>query len=317
MDLAQPAGAADWAATGAMGPNAAYRNQTLQYGDVELTFDESVDFGAVKRLWITATFASLLVFLLFGALPALFAGDPENLSPGLVIAFIVFWVTLLFTRFNEPISEWKTLLEDKAAASSSAYAAVYGSLSRRRIPVTAVPARVRSDITPEVVHNRLVVTSGRYVAYVTVFAYGTSLYVGWTMWRSRPGAVVIGHFVKDLIGSLVNRAGTLNQMLRTDRPRAMREAVHSAAREGVEIAIQGIEVPLASTFGQEPPIQTAPASTGPAAPPTPPAPPTFGHAPGTVPGAAPAGPMPPGTPPMGPPAPPHPSAPQTNGWNGS
>ncbi|GGV18367.1 hypothetical protein GCM10010260_67720 [Streptomyces filipinensis] len=68
MDLAQPAAAAAWAATGAMGPNAAYRNQTLQYGD----------------------------------------------------------------------------------AASSAYAAVYGSLSRRRIPVTAVPARVRSDITPEV-----------------------------------------------------------------------------------------------------------------------------------------------------------------------
>lgn len=126
-----------------------------------------------------------------------------------------------------------------------------------------MPARIRSDIAPEVVHNRLVVTSGRYVAYVTVFAFGTSLYVGWTMWRSRSGAVVIGHFVKDIVASMLNRAGSLNQMLRTDRPRAMREAVHSAAREGVEIAIRGIEVPLAWTFGQEPPVQSAPTPAAP------------------------------------------------------
>jgi hypothetical protein len=322
MDAVRTGGAAgDWAASGAVGPNATYRNQTLQYRDVELTFDESVDFKTIKQLWLVATCSSLLVFLVVGVLPAIFAGSADAMSPGLLISIAIFWLVFLMLRLNEPISEWKTLLEDKAAASSSAYAAIYGSLTRRRIPVTAVPARVRSDIAPEVVHNRLVITSGRYVAYVTVFAYGTSLYVGWTMWRSRPGAVVIGHFLKDIVGSLVNRAGNLNQMLRTDRPRAMREAVHSAAREGVEIAIQGIEVPLASTFGQEPPIEAAaPAS----APPAPPAPPTPGYPPpGPIPGG-PAGPAPAtgpmtGMPTMGPPAPPVPpsSTPHASGWNGS
>lgn len=314
MDTAGSGGPVDWAASGAVGPNVAYRNQTLQYRDVELSFDESVEFKTVRQLWFQAAVASFLVFFVLGLLPALLAGDVDAIGPGLILSITAFWVVFLLVRQNEPISEWKTLLEDKAAASSSAYATIYGALTRRRIPVTAVPARIRSDIAPEVVHNRLVVTSGRYVAYVTVFAYGTSLYVGWTMWRSRSGAVVIGHFVKDVIGSMLNRAGSLNQMLRTDRPRAMREAVHSAAREGVEIAIQGIEVPLASTFGQEPPVQSAPAAqSGPPAPPVYPAPaqPTPGYPPTGPTGHT---PMAPSAPPMAPRAP-H----DTNGqhWNGS
>ncbi|MDX3588078.1 MULTISPECIES: hypothetical protein [Streptomyces] len=316
MDTTGRGSPVDWAASGAVGPNVAYRNQTLQYRDVELSFDESVEFRTVRQLWFQAAVASFLVFFVLGLLPALLAGDVDAVSPGLILSIIAFWLVFLLVRQNEPISEWKTLLEDKAAASSSAYATIYGALTSRRIPVSAVPARIRSDIAPEVVHNRLVVTSGRYVAYVTVFAYGTSLYVGWTMWRSRSGAVVIGHFVKDVVGSMLNRTGSLNQMLRTDRPRAMREAVHSAAREGVEIAIQGIEVPLASTFGQEPPVQSAPV---PAAPPGPPAPPVYPASAQPTPGYPPAGPT--GHIPTAPPAPPvAPHAPlDPNGqrWNGS
>lgn len=47
MDGIQAGGTAGWAATGAMGPNAAYRNQTMRYEDVELSFDESVPFRTV------------------------------------------------------------------------------------------------------------------------------------------------------------------------------------------------------------------------------------------------------------------------------
>ncbi|MGW2014094.1 hypothetical protein [Streptomyces sp. NPDC001927] len=326
MDGIQAGG---WAATGAMGPNAAYRNQTMRYENVELSFDESVPFRTVFQLWFQAFVVSLVVFMLFGLLPALMSDsgpfDAEGeLGTGQILGTIAFWIVLLAARINEPVSEWKTLLEDKHAASSSAYAAIYGALARRQIPVSAVPVRIRSDIMSEVVNNRLVIKSGRYIAYVTVFGYGTSLYVGWTMWRTRSGAVIIGHFLKDLVGGMFNRTGSINQMLRTEKPRAMREAVHSAAREGVETAVQGIEVPLASTFGQEPPIQSGASATGQATkngsgpvPGAVPAPPTAGpamaphgsqpypapHAPGTPPPhygsqtPPPAPPMPPyGTP---------------------
>jgi uncharacterized protein YbjQ (UPF0145 family) len=136
--------------------------------------------------------------------------------------------------------------------------------------------------------------------YVSVFPYGSSLYVGWTMWRSRRGATLIGHYLKDLVGSLFGRTGAINQMLRTERVRAMREAVHAAVREGAEVAVQGVEVPIAATFGRDVPIQdlraAAVAPAAPVAPPTPvapAAPASWGPAP--VPGP-PAAPPPPGPP---------------------
>ncbi|MBO0652507.1 hypothetical protein J1792_06815 [Streptomyces triculaminicus] len=292
------AGPAGWAASGATGPNGSYRNQTLKYQPVELSFDESVTLRTVIGHWCTASFAAIIVWLLCGLLGLALTGfdDAETgFTVGGVLSFIIFWTVLLMASFTEPVAEWRTLLEDKAPASPSAYAAIYGALARRRIPVAAVASRIRSDILqPEAVSNRLVVSSGRYVAYISVFEYGTSLYLGWTMWRIRPGAVIIGTYLKDLLGGLLGRTGDVNQMLRTERPRAMREAVHSAVREGVEIAVQGVEVPIASTFGQDLPItSTIGQRPAPAAPPTPTAPPNP-----TVPPAMPA--VPPGQPGQGP-----------------
>lgn len=260
-----------WAAAGPGGGDTAYRTQSLKYTPIELSLDESVPFQVLLRLWLSAVVVSWIVFVIF-LLLWLFTGGASSgssdafgnssgpnlalLSVGALASFLVFWVVLLFSRIPEPIAEWKVLLEGKSAAAEHAYAAIYGSLARRRIPVNAEPSRVRSDVlTREVVNNRLIISEGGYQAYATVFAYGTSLYVGWTMWRNRLGARLIWTFIKDLLGGMVGRTGMINQMLRTEKVRAMREAVHSAVREGVEVAIQGVEVSMTSTFGYEIPIQ--------------------------------------------------------------
>lgn len=279
-----------WAAAGPGGGDTAYRTQSLKYTPIELSLDESVPFQVLFRLWLSAVVVSWIVFMIF-VLLWLFTGGAKSsstdafgnsngpnialLSVGALISFIMFWVVLLFSRIPEPIAEWKVLLEGKSAAAESAYAAIYGSLARRRIPVNAVPARVRSDVlTPEIVNNRLIISERGYVAYATVFAYGTSLYVGWTMWRNRMGAQLIWTFIKDMIGGMFGRSSVINQMLRTEKVRAMREAVHSAVREGVEVAIQGVEVSIVSTFGYEIPIQdlTVPTPSPSAPTPQPPAP---------------------------------------------
>jgi hypothetical protein len=279
-----------WAAAGPGGGDTAYRTQSLKYTPIELSLDESVPFMTLFRLWLSAVVVSWIVFMIF-VLLWLFTGGAKSsstdafgnsngpniglLSVGALISFIMFWVVLLFSRIPEPIAEWKVLLEGKSGAAENAYAAIYGSLARRRIPVNAVPARVRSDVlTPEIVNNRLIISERGYVAYATVFAYGTSLYVGWTMWRNRMGAQLIWTFIKDMIGGMFGRSGVINQMLRTEKVRAMREAVHSAVREGVEVAIQGVEVSIVSTFGYEIPIQdlTVPTPSPSAPAPQPPAP---------------------------------------------
>jgi hypothetical protein len=312
MAGAAPTPAGGWAASGLGSGNASYRTQTLKYEPIELHFDESVSLRTLFRLWLSAFIASFLVWVVFFILWLVTGGpssgsdngfgstgmDTSVLNVGSIIGFLVFWLVLLFSRIPEDIAEWRTLLEDKAAAATSAYAAIFGALKpRRQIPVGVVAARIRSDVlNREVVNNRLVISDRGYVAYVSVFEYGTSLYVGWMMWRNRPGWRLIGQYLKDVVGGMFGRTGTINQMLRTEKARAMREAVHSAVREGVEVAVRGIEVPMLSTFGQDIPIQdlTAPSYGANAPGPAP--------APGYGPGPAPAFPAQPG-PVSAPPAP--------------
>lgn len=258
----------------------AYRTQTLKFTGMELSLDESVSLMALFRLWLYATFAAVLVYLVFTLLflfSLLAGGGGAGVSLfgglmwfGTLTATAVFWAVLLLVKVQEPVAEWKTLLEGKAAAAESSYAAIYHSLARRHIPVAVSARRVRSDMLAETVNNRLIITERSYLAYVSVFAFGTSLYVGWTMWRERRGAALIGQFVKDLVGSMLGRTGIVNQMLRTERVRAMREAVHSAVREGVDAAVAGIEMPLVATFGYDIPIESLDASTpAPTSAPTP------------------------------------------------
>ena len=266
-----PNPAVGWAADGPRGGDTAYRAQSLKYTPIEVGLNESVPAGALLRLWLTAAALSSIVYVFFFVL-WLLSGEANSSQPGLYgessgpsfglliagfwVSFILFWAVLLLSRTSEPIAEWKVLLEERAAAADRAYAAIYGSLARRRIPVDVRPSRVRSDIfIREVVNNRLMIRDRAYVAYATVFAYGTSLYVGWTMWRNRLGAQLIGTFLKDLIGGVFGRTDPIRQMLRTEKVRAMREAVHSAVREGVENAIDGVELSISSTFGYEIPIQ--------------------------------------------------------------
>lgn len=268
----------NWAAAGPETGNDAYRNQTLRYVPVELGFSESVSLRTLLALWLRAMLPAFLIWMLFFIICLIgittrSGFGPPSLLVGTLIATAVFWCVILLTRLNEPIAEWNTVLEDRAPAAASSYATIYGALAARRIPLQVNARRIRSALlAPKVVNNRLVLADGNYLAYVSVFEYGTSLYVGWTMWRRRRGSQLIVMFGKDVIGSLLGFTGIVNDMLRTEKPRAMREALHSAVREGVEVAVAGTEVPIASTFGGELPVEEhSPAAPTPAAQPPAPA----------------------------------------------
>jgi hypothetical protein len=262
-----PANGDGWAAAATSG-DIAYRTQSLKFQPVEVSLDESVNRFALVWLYLRAAAVSIIFWMVLfviwlitnlSSLSNSAGGggvDTSLLNVDSIIAFLLFWFVLLFTRTQEPIAEWRSMIEERAAAATSAYAAIYGSLRRRQIPLSPVALRVRSDVLgKESVNNRLVITERGYTAYVSVFPYGTSLYVGWLMFRNRRGYQLIFTFLKDAIGSVFGRSDLISQMLRTEKVRAMREALHYAAREGVDIAIRGIDVPLVATFGHDVPIQ--------------------------------------------------------------
>ncbi|WP_433887995.1 hypothetical protein [Streptomyces sp. CA-111067] len=243
--------------------NAAYLDKTLLHGGMEISLDDRVSARAIGILAIYALAASVLSFVpfFFLGLVLLVVGGASVfyalLVIGWIVSAVVFWVVLLGAKVPEPISEWRVLLDARTEHAESVYSKISGTLAHRGIPLNVTRRRIRTGLRPDQVSNRLVINDGPYVAYISVFRYGSSLYLGWMMWRSRRGFGLIKQYVSDLVLSITGRADTELLMLRTERPRAMREAVHAACREGLVVAIDQTLVPLDFGFPMGlPPIET-------------------------------------------------------------
>jgi hypothetical protein len=237
--------------------NAAYIDKTLRYMPVETTLDETVSGRILFQIWKRAAFASLLagLFTLFitvlssGSSSRSRSGDIPDFTAAVVVMFIVFVVVFLAIRLPEPIGEWRVLLTDRADTADSVYSQISGTLSRRGMPIRVYFRRIHNGFGRGA-NNRLVLREGNYTAYVSVFAYGTSLYLGWTMWRSRYSIVLLLQFVMDSLDGFLNRNDPERKMMQTERPRAMREAVHAVCREGLVVAIEARAVPPEFGFPQ-------------------------------------------------------------------
>jgi hypothetical protein len=252
--------------------DADYLRRTLVHRPVELYFDESVTPRSLFLLWLRAAlitgpffFISLLLYTLLSLASGLAgAGGEEQSGSGggaailfvvMIISFIAFWLILFLTRLQEPISEWHVLLADRAAAAESVYNVIVGRSRDRSLPLYPYTRRLPTSFGP--VSNRLVLVDGHYEAFITVFPYGSGLYLGWTMWRSRRGAHLIGRYLGDIFRGMSGQLDPVARMLRTEQARAMREAVHAVCREGLSVAVEQTEVPDSYAFPQGlPPVET-------------------------------------------------------------
>jgi hypothetical protein len=261
--------------------DADYLRRTLLHRPVELYFDESVTPRSLFLLWLRAAlitgpffFISLVLYTVLSVASGLAGAGGEASGGGggggggtvilflvMVISFVAFWLILFLTRLQEPISEWHVLLADRAAASESVYNVIVGRARDRSLPLYPYTRRLPTSFGP--VSNRLVLVDGHYEAFITVFPYGSGLYLGWTMWRSRRGAHLIGRYLGDIFRGMSGQLDPVARMLRTEQARAMREAVHAVCREGLSVAVEQTQVPDSYAFPQGlPPIETF-AVTGP------------------------------------------------------
>lgn len=250
--------------------NAAYLDKNLQHIPMETSLDDTVGWRLLLQLFVYAVLASFLAFLplFFFGLLLLAGGSGEGFAVLAVLAYIAsgiaFWVTLLGMRLVEPIAEWRVLLADRSGSLDSAYISIAGTLARRYIPVDRAERVIATGLGRDQVRSRLVLSEGKCQAYVSVFSYGTSLYLGWQMWRSRRGYALIGAFVSDLIANMMGRLSSERIMMRTEGVRAMREAVHAACREGLATAVDQVVVPVTYAFPQGlPPVQADHARSAP------------------------------------------------------
>lgn len=218
----------------------------------EGSFDDAVHWKVLLTVWLRAAAVAFGVLLVFGftGLIAL-AGDRASglgiMEIGLEIAMIAFVAVFLVSTVSEPAGEWRVLLDGRAAHAESAYAEIARVVRGRRLPVAPVFRRIRTGGERSRLTHRMALRDGGHVAYLSVFAYGTGLYVGWVMRRDRRGSALVRQFVSDFVGGFGGADGERAAM-RTEAPRALREAVHAAAREGAYAAVDGRAADLESAF---------------------------------------------------------------------
>ncbi|RKE18536.1 hypothetical protein [Streptomyces sp. TLI_171] len=277
--------------------NNAYLDKTLRHTPVETVLDDRVSGRALLRMAARALLVSWvvwLVVLVFGLLIAVAgsgggsdeygSGDPADAVGAFLGApvyaalagLVAFVLVLLVGKLTEPIAEWRVLLHARADVDS-AYNQICNVVAERGYPLAP---SVEAAQQYGGISRRLVLAQHDCTAHVSVFNYGSSLYLGWQMWRTRSKFRLFVQFVTDNVSG---GADLRSAMSRTGQVRAMREAVHAACREGLVVAIEQRPVQLhvqfpqvaavsaAATVGAQPQPAMPPAQ--PAAPPAPPAPP--------------------------------------------
>jgi hypothetical protein len=170
--------------------------------------------------------------------------SPSDVDPGgnafytfmaIIGLSYIAWIVSLFFRIREPIAEYSLLIEGRAMAAPAAYGFVLRAAQARQTPFPLYSVRLAGQYWLRLGDDRL-------QSLIVVQTYGTDLYVGWTMWRSRSTIVVIWHMVRDLFR--VFAGGTAyRSALQNTHARALREITHSLTRLGVQAAVLNVTAP--------------------------------------------------------------------------
>ncbi len=239
-----------------------YLRNRLTYGETQTSLDDTVTLQTLVKAFAAPVVAALFTFLaclLYGVTAGISTGGfgalevlSDAIGAGILLSLVVFVVAIFSVKIDTPLNEWSIVLDGKAELASGAYSHMREVLKRRMIPVPVAAQRVRVG-GGDAVGNYLVLREGRFiVAYVSAFAYGTGLFLGWSLFRRQNAASVLG----DFLAQIFSNEGRADRLLAANRTRALREAVHNAVREGIDVAAGRGAVPAAATFGHQlPPVQ--------------------------------------------------------------
>jgi hypothetical protein len=235
------------AAVGLGTPNAQYLGLRLVYdkepegsfdplGNTRLLVQFARHFLQYVVLYFLGGFVSAIV-LLFLHLLGLPAGVAVTLlSIGALLTAIVFGCLYWLLPVPALLSEWKYSVDDKAAAAPVAFEHIAWAVRRRQTPLDLIQVR-HLNLAGGQGRDYLELRRGLFTGFISCFAYGQDLYVGWTFFlRISPLRYLLMALAR--VWQTLKRQGTdLYVTLRYDYARAMREAMHSVAREGVDVAV--------------------------------------------------------------------------------
>jgi hypothetical protein len=235
------------AGLGQAAPNAAYQGGRLGYQQVpEQPFDPIANVRYLK-----AVLARLVMYWIIYAVGAFLAGIFFTVAGlaglGLSTSFRLYWICgslisivmfFLFWLLPVPalLSEWKLTVDGKAAASPTVFEHIVWTLRRHETPLDSAQVR-RLRLPREGSRDYLELRRDLFTGFIACFAWGQDLYVGWTFWLKLSPFRALCMLIARIWQSALGRGNELYSTLRYDSARAMREAMHSTAREGIDVAV--------------------------------------------------------------------------------
>jgi hypothetical protein len=232
-------------------PNQFYVGQRLGYKDGGAENLDPINpqfFKAILTHW-----AAVFCIFLVGAAVIIFVFGRIIGSTGLAVFVIgLWWIATGIVAWWFPvwasISEWKFMVDGKGAASKTAFQHITTVFEQRQSPVDQIKIQRLSFGNAES-REYLYVQDSCFLAFVACFPYGRDLYVGWTMWWRLSPVRWFWISVTRFYQALTLRGSELHWVHRYDSAKALREAVHGAAREGLDVAAGLIQPDSMGTAG--------------------------------------------------------------------
>lgn len=205
--------------------NTRYRGQLLRRATLYVAVAGFIDF--------VGFLLNLLISLMHGAF-GLSAFVPVLWTLSVIVVFVVFWVLPVPAL----LGEWQRLLTFRAAQAATTLQYIQHALDRHHTPYDSLEPK---PITPPGEGRRLFLElrRGFFAGYISSFAHGDDLYIGWTFWiyvsPLRALIMRLGRKVQDYTG----RGNDIYQTLRYESTQATITAMHACTLEGIDFAAQG------------------------------------------------------------------------------
>ena len=248
---------------GQAAPNTVYLGQRMMYEKTQQL--ESFDPLTSGRFIWEVFRRGFLMWLVWavGLIPIFIVGTilgvaNHGFGTAIAVLLILAWCFVMacaywLVKLPGQLSEWKFSVDDRGQAAPIVFDHIAWALQRRETPMDSLQLR-RFKVMSQGSRDVLEIKQGIFYGLVSCFDNGGDLYIGWTFWLYLSPARYLWTAIRRLIWELRNKGHAIYVSLQFDRARALREAMHSAVREGVDVAAGQVAAEGQGTIGSIVPV---------------------------------------------------------------
>ena len=188
----------------------------------------------------TGIYLLIETLLLLGLLLATAAGT--KLGPALRVELDSLWLVALvlavpFWLIPVPalLAEWSQVMEQSSESTQTASEYINSAFRSHGTPVDSLRVRTVSR-HGEGDHEYLELRRGHFSGYISCFAHGHDLYVGWTFWLHMSPLRLLMMIISRNIRDVTSRGDGIRRSLRFESVRALVAAMHGASLAGIDAA---------------------------------------------------------------------------------